>query len=145
MIWTTKPNPSQERTAAEAGFSEHILSMLSSGLGYLKARLELAGIEGKDALLAYGKVAAFVAAAVGLLLFGYVFLWIGIIAVVAHFAHVNWGWITLGIGVLHLLGMAGCVWAAKSKWGTPVFPATLQEFRKDQEWLSSPRQTANRN
>ncbi|MEI6350520.1 MAG: phage holin family protein [Verrucomicrobiota bacterium] len=139
-----KTHPPQERTAADVGLSEHLLSLAGSFTGYLRARLELAGIEGKEALGAYGKVAAFLIGAIGLLLFGYVFLWIGIIAVIAHYSQVPWGWIVLAVGVLHLLGTIACLWGAKAKWGKPLFPATLNEFRKDQEWLSSPQQTASR-
>ena len=142
MIWKSHPH---ERTASEAGLSEHLLSLASSVIGYLQSRLELAGIEGKEAIAAYGKVAGFLAVAIALLLFGYIFLWIGVIALAAHFSHVFWGWISLVIGILHLVGTAGFVWAAIAKWGQPVFPETLKEFRKDQEWLSSPRQTENRN
>jgi len=143
MFSRTQPPPA--RTAAEAGLPEHISSLLASAAGYLRARLELAGIEGREAAASYGKAVAFLAATVGLLLFGYILLWIGVIALVAYFAGVHWGWITLAIGILHVIGAACCALAAKAKWGRPVFPATLQELRKDQEWLSSPKQTANRN
>ena len=142
MFWKTQPP--QERTAADVGLSDHLLSLAGSFTGYLRARLELAGLEGKEALAIYGKVAAFLIGAIGLLLFGYIFLWIGIIALVAYFAQVYWGWIVLAVGILHLFGVAACLWGAKAKWGKPVFPATLNEFRKDQEWLSSPQQIASR-
>jgi len=139
MIWRKQaPEP---QTAAEAGLSEHVLSMLASAAGYIRARLELAGLEGKEAVSVYGKVFALVAAAVTLLLFGYIFLWIGLIAVVAYVASVHWGWITVAVGLLHLIGAGACLWGARAGWGKPVFTATLQEFRKDQEWLSSPKET----
>ena len=140
MFWNTQPP--HQRTAAEAGLSEHLLSVAASVSGYLGARLELAGIEGKEALAAYGKVAAFLAAAIVLLFFGYIFLWIGVIALVAYLAGAHWGWVTLCVGILHLLGTLGFLWAAKSRWGKPVFQSTLKEFRKDQEWLSTPQQAA---
>jgi uncharacterized membrane protein YqjE len=143
MIWATT-HPPRERTAADAGLSEHLLSLGSSLAGYLRARLELAGLEGKEAAVIYGKIAGLVAVALGLLAFGYVFFWIGAIAVIASWANVHWGWITLAIGILHLVGTALCGWAVATMWGKPVFTSTLQEFKKDQEWLSSPKQTASR-
>jgi len=144
MIWATT-QPPRERTAADAGLSEHLLSLGSSLAGYLRARLELAGLEGKEAAAIYGKIAGLVAIALGLLAFGYVFFWIGAVALIAHYAKLPWGWIVLAIGVLHLAGTALCGWAAATLWGKPVFTSTLQEFKKDQEWLSSPKQTASRN
>lgn len=143
MIWSTQPP--ERRTAADAGLPEHLLAFLASATGYLRARMELAGIEGKEAAVVYGKVFAFLAGAIALLLFGYIFLWIGGIAVIALLTGKHWGWITLGVGVLHLLGTAGCLWFVKNNWGDPVFTETMKEFRKDQEWLSSPQQTARRN
>jgi uncharacterized membrane protein YqjE len=136
MFWNTQPP--EERTAPEPGLPEHLLSLLASAAGYFRARTELLGIESKEAVVVYGKIFAFVAGAIALLLFGYIFLWIGLIAVIAQFAAIHWGWITLTVGVVHLIGTALCLWIAASKWGQPVFTATLHEFRKDQEWLSHP-------
>jgi uncharacterized membrane protein YqjE len=143
MFWKTQPP--EERTAADVGLTDHLLSLLASATGYFSARLELLGIEGKEAVVAYGKVFAFVAGAIALLLFGYVFLWIGLIAVIAHFAAIHWGWITLAVALLHFIGTAGCLLGAKAKWGKPVFTATLNELRKDQEWLSHPTRRGNIN
>jgi hypothetical protein len=74
-----------------------------------------------------------------------VFLWIGAVAVIALYSQVNWGWITLGVGVLHIAGTAVFTLIAKAKWGQPVFAATLQEFKKDQEWLKTPKQHVRHN
>lgn len=140
MIWSTQ-SP-ERRTAADTGLPEHLLSLLSSVVAYFSARMELAGLEGKEAAVIYGKIFAFLAIAVGLLLFGYIFLWIGLIVVIAQWVG-YWGWITLGVGVLHLLGTMVCLLLVKAKWGKPVFTETLQEFKKDQEWLNNT--TAKRN
>jgi len=142
MAWTAQPPPSTERTAAEAGLPDHLLALLSSAAGYFRARVELAGLEGREAVLAYGKVAALFAAAALVGGFAYVFLWIGLIAVASYYAGIHWGWVTLAAGLLHLIAAAACLWGARALWGTPVFTETLDQFRKDQQWLASPRQTA---
>lgn len=140
MIW---PRQSTERQSApEAGLPEHFAAFLSSALGYASARMELAGIEGKEAVGIYAKVFAMLALAIGLLLFGYIFLWIGVIVIIAQFFD-YWGWITLGVGVAHVVGTLVFLALARSKWGEPVFTQTLQEFKKDQEWLN--RTTARHN
>lgn len=141
MIWSTQPP--ERRTAADAGLSDHVRAFLSSALGYLRARMELAGLETREAAVVYGKVFALLAAAIGLLLFGYIFLWIGAIAVIALLAGIHWGWITLCVGVLHLAGTGLCLWLVKAGWGKPVFTETIKEFRKDQEWLSNPPERRN--
>ena len=63
-------NPDAE-TASEAGIIEHIRSLLASVAGYFQARLQLAGVESKEALSHYVKVLALVALALAGLLFGY--------------------------------------------------------------------------
>jgi len=141
----SRDTPPREHTADRVGFSEYLLDLLSSTLSYLKARFELAGIEGREALAAYGKVAVLLAGALVVALFGYIFLWIGIVAAIATFADLFWGWIVIGVAILHFIAAAGLAAAAKAKWGSPVFPVTLQEFRKDQEWLTRPQRSESPN
>ena len=129
--------PPKERSAPDAGLSGHLLAFLASLTGYLRARLELAGMEGKEAAATYFKVAALLLAALLFLAFGYAFLWIGLIGLIAAVSPWHWGWWVLGIGVLHLLAVAGCAGVVARLWKKPVFAATLEEFRKDQEWLHS--------
>ena len=135
MMGTTQPP--KERFATDSGLSGHLIALLASLTGYLRARLELAGMEGKEAAATYLKVAALLLVALLFLAFGYAFLWIGVIGLIASFSHVHWGWLVLAVGVLHLLGVAGCLGMVGRLWKKPVFPATLEEFRKDQEWLNS--------
>jgi uncharacterized membrane protein YqjE len=135
MMGTTLPP--NERSATDSGLSRHLLAFLASLSGYFRARLELAGMEGKDAALLLFKVAAFLFIALLFVVFGYAFLWIGLIALIAALSQVPWGWWVLIIGLLHLLGAAGCVWGVGRLWKKPVFAATLEEFRKDQEWLKT--------
>lgn len=123
---------SHERTG---GLPTHLASLLASVAAYLRARFELAGLEGKDAA-GYGlKAVVCLAAALGFIAFGYTFLWIGLIALIALAIQLPWGWIVLGVGMLHLAGAALFVAIAAAQWKKPFFQATLEEFRKDQEWL----------
>lgn len=135
MMGTTLPP--HERSAAEPGLSGHLLAFVASAAGYFRARVELAGIEGKEAAAVYIKMAVLLVVALALVSFGYAFLWIGLIALLAAFTHVYWGWWVLAAGLLHLVAALGCLWAVVTLWKTPVFGATLEEFRKDQEWLNS--------
>lgn len=134
MIGNTPPP--QERPSGDAGLSTHLLSLLASIAAYLRARLELAGLEGADAAKYALKALLFLIAALGLLAFGYAFLWIGLITLVAAFYPSHWGWIVLAVGALHLGGAALFLGGVCSQFKKPFFPATLEEFRKDQEWLN---------
>ena len=128
--------PPQERPVDDAGLSAHLLALLSSGAAYLRARLELAGLEGADAA-AYGiKAVIFLIVALGLLAFGYAFLWIGLITLLAACCPAHWGWIVLAVGALHFVAAAGFFYAVARQCKKPFFQATLEEFKKDQEWLN---------
>jgi len=139
MTQTTQP-PGPE---SPAGLPEHLRRLLASAIGYFGARLELAGIEGRETLGIWGRAAALVALALGLLLFGYLLLILGAVAALAWLTGWHWGWFALGFGFLHLAGAGVCLWLAKLKWSHPVFPMTLAEFRKDQQWLSRPNENPN--
>lgn len=132
----TGTTPPPERPADDAGLSAHLLSLLASIAAYLRARLELAGLEGADAAGCGLKALLFLVVALGLLAFGYAFLWIGIITLIATLCPSHWGWIVVAVGALHLGAAALFLGGACSQWKKPFFRATLEEFRKDQEWLN---------
>ncbi len=136
MFWNRRPEIETPDGPAGPGFSENLRALLASASSYLRARLELAGMEGKEAAATYGRAIAFVLGAAVLLGFGYIFLWIALIALGTYFTGWHWGWITLIAAVLHFIGVAVCLGLAYRNWGAPVFSATLEEFRKDQQWLS---------
>jgi uncharacterized membrane protein YqjE len=118
------------------GLPESIRLWLAAASGYIHSRLELFGLEAKGAAVSYLQIAAFLVCALICLVFGYVFLVIAAVFLVAFLFHWNWGWITLGFGVGHLLLAAACVWMAKVRFSHAGFPSTIAEFKKDKEWLS---------
>lgn len=133
-----EPTSPQERSAGDAGLIEHLRSLAASVAGYLQARIELAGIESKEALGHYVQILVLLVAGAVIAIFGYIFFCIGLVLLIAHFLHVHWMWIILGVGFAHFLLALGCVLFARSRFVAPMFSATLSEFKKDQEWLATP-------
>lgn len=126
--------------AAESGFFARLIGYASSLAAYLRARLALAGLEAKEAVVHYLIIFALAAAAVTAVLFGYFFL---IMAIVFGLAALiggayTWIWLTFVVALVHFGGAAAALWMAKGRFTQPMFGATLNEFRKDQEWLSNP-------
>lgn len=131
-------NESESRPApVSSGMSEQVRTFLSSIAGYFSARLRLATLEGKEAaghvlklLLAAGVALIFV-------VFGWLFLCLGVVFLIATAigGEHSWLWATLGMAVVHLLGATALGFFLKSQIGTPIFPATIEELKKDQEWL----------
>jgi len=118
-----------------SGLTASVTALLGSITGYFRARVELAGIEGKEAASIYLRIAILLVAGLLLFAFGYAFLWIGGVALIASVLTFHWGWLVLGAAVLHLVGLAACACVARRLWKKEVFSATLNEFRKDQQWL----------
>jgi len=118
------------------GLLDHLRELFAAGLEYFQARLALAGIEAKEALLHFGLILALFIAAVTLLLFGYLFLCIALTVLIAQLLGISAGWVILVLALLHFGVAAGSVLFAVSRLKTGVFTATLAELRKDQEWLN---------
>lgn len=131
--------PSGTRVANDAGFFDHLRSFAGTTFEYLGARIELAGLESKEASAHYLKIVALAAAAILAVIFGYIFLWAAIVTIIATLGHVSWMWIMLGCAILHLVAAFICLRIALNRLKVPMFSATLNEFKKDREWLSNPK------
>ena len=126
-------------TATSGGLFAQLAALLAAKLAYLRARFELAAIEGKEALVNYGITLALAMGALVAIVFGYLFLVIALVFLVAWALGGGnaWIWVMLGAGVLHVIGAAGLALVARARLSRPAFAATMDEFKKDQEWLTT--------
>jgi uncharacterized membrane protein YqjE len=115
---------------------DHLRELLSAALQYLQARLSLAGIEAKEALLHFGLIIALFVIAGAVSLLGYLFLCIALTILIAHLLGVSPGWVILALGLLHFIIAAAAILFAVYRLKTAVFAQTLAEFQKDQQWLN---------
>jgi len=122
------------------GLFRNFSALLSGKLSYLRARLQLAGLESKEAAVHYGIILALACVALVTIVFGYLFLVIALVFLVAlAFGGGNaWIWVTFAAALLHFIGAALLLLVAKAKLAQPMFAATLDEFKKDQQWLKTP-------
>jgi uncharacterized membrane protein YqjE len=136
---------SQDPYEPEApGLPESVRLLLASAAGYLHARFQLLGLEFKDAGINYVKIVILLVMSVLFLIFGYIFLVVAAACLVSWAVNGNWGWVTLGFGLGHIVLAGGCLWVAKSRFGVDNFASTIAEFKKDKEWLSQTKTTAPR-
>jgi uncharacterized membrane protein YqjE len=118
------------------GLLDHLRELFAAGLEYLQARLALAGIEAKEALLHFAVIIGLFVVAVGVIVFGYLFLCIALTLLLAQLLGISPGWVILALALLHFAVAAGSVLFAVARLKTGVFTATLAELRKDQQWLN---------
>lgn len=134
------PRSSPDASTAEArGILGELAALLGAKLAYLRARFELASIEGKDALANLAIILALAIGALVVIVFGYFFVVIALVFLIAwaYGGGNAWIWVMIGAGVLHFLIAAGLALVAKVRLDRRMFEATLDEFRKDQEWLTT--------
>ena len=136
------PEPTSEdrRSAEAAGLWGHFSALLAAKLAYLRARLELAGLEGKEAGVHFAIALGLAIGGLVVLIFGYAFLVLAVVFAIAWACGGGnaWIWVLLGAALVHLLGAGALFFAVKYKLAQPFFPATRGEFSKDQAWLTTP-------
>jgi uncharacterized membrane protein YqjE len=135
------PDPKSDdvHRTEDYGLFAHLAGLLSAKLAYLRARLQLAGIEAREATVHYAIILGLAIGALVVVVFGYLFLVIALVFLVAALLGTEhaWIWVLMGAAFLHLLGAAILGWIAKEKLSAPMFTASLNELKKDQEWLKT--------
>ncbi len=132
------PAPTTEEARQAAGLFGHLSALLAAKLAYLKARLELAGIEGKEAAIHLAIILGLAIGAVVVAIFGYFFLVLFAVFLIGlAFGGNAWVWVLLGAALIHLIGAGLLLLIARWRLGMPLFPLTLEELKKDQEWLKT--------
>lgn len=115
---------------------EHARELLAAALEYLHARLTLAGMEAKEALVHFAVIIALAVGAVALIVFGYLFVCVGAAVLIALLLAVSPGWVILALGGIHIAVALCCLLIAFVRLKAAVFTATFAELQKDQEWLT---------
>ena len=121
------------------GFFEHASGWLGTLLAHVRVRVELAGIEGREAAVHYGVLLALAIAGFVCVIFGYLFFCLALVFLIARlFGDENaWIWVSFGMALLHAGAGAGAFFWIRMKISKQVFAATFDELRKDQEWLTA--------
>lgn len=124
---------------------DHLRALAASLAGYLGARLQLAGLESKEAALHYLKILAWLGVAIFGLVFGYVFFVIACVFLISFYCGLSWMWVLFAAGIVHFVVTGIGVLVARAKFTQPMFAATIAEFKKDQTWLTQPGPNARQN
>jgi uncharacterized membrane protein YqjE len=75
--------------------------------------------------------------AASLCVMGYVFLIVSAIVGLAHLAGTSWPWIALIVGLMHFIIALVLLVIARSRITKPMFRDTVDELKKDREWLKN--------
>jgi uncharacterized membrane protein YqjE len=123
--------------AGHAGLLNNLLALASALTSFFESRAALFAKESKTALVQLLVVAACVIAAVMFFAFGYVFVIAGVVFGIARVAQVSWISIALVAAAVHFLLAMILLLIAQAKMKRPLFRATIEELKKDREWLGN--------
>lgn len=129
----------QPAPKASRGLTAELLSLWGSAGRHIQALVELAGIEGREAVALYIRLAIMLGAALVFLVFGYIFALLFVAFLVATIFGVSWLWISLALAILHLIVCILCATHVRTHFRSPIFTATSAELRRDFDALKSKR------
>jgi uncharacterized membrane protein YqjE len=134
---------SSQRTGASKPSSlGSIQDLLACLVRYLELRLQLLGLESREAgfhllILALLFVSVLICFG-GFLIMSVVFL----LYLMMLILHWEWGWSALGLAAVLLLFSIGMAVIFRFRIVKPFFPTTLAEFQKDREWLKHTKKSS---
>ena len=128
------PAPAQSRPRP-TGLIGSLVALASSLADFFESRAALLATESKAALVQFLVAAVCLVAATLFFAFGYIFLLATAVVAIAHMANVSWLWVALGAAGLHFVIALILLLIAGSGIKRPIFRGTMEELKKDREWL----------
>jgi uncharacterized membrane protein YqjE len=122
--------------ASNQSTSDSVKKWVASFLGYLELRLQLLGLESKEAGLHLLVLALLFVGAVVFFAGFLVMLVVFLLYLLTLIFHWGWGWSALACGVVSLLIAIGAGVTLRFRIVKTLFPTTLAEFKRDREWLT---------
>src|SRR3984957_6113419 len=123
------PSPSQAT-------SDSVKKWVASFLAYLELRLQLIGLESKEAGLHLLVLALLFVGAVVFFAGFLVMLVVFLLYLLTLLFHWGWGWSALACGGVSLLLAIAAGLVLRYRIVKPLFPTTLAEFKRDRQWLT---------
>lgn len=127
----------------------HVRGLVQAGLRYIEIRGQLFQIETQEAGSHVSKVASRGILALGCLMVAWLLAMPAVVVLAADYLKPYWPWarweyVALGLAGLHLIFGFLFLLAAKSRWQrVRLFEESLNQFKKDREWVAKNQQPLN--
>ena len=136
-------SPPSRNPAGHSGLLGNALALVSAVVEFFETRLALAAQESKSAAVQILILIGCLVFAGALCVMGYVFLVVSAIVGLAHLAGTSWPWIALIVGLVHFIIALVLLVVARSRITKPMFRETVDELKKDREWLRNLNQSTS--
>jgi uncharacterized membrane protein YqjE len=139
----TSENPPSRNPAGHSGFLDNALALISAVAEFFESRFALVTQESKAAALQLLILVGCVIAALALCLMGYVFLIVSAVVGLAHLLGTSWPVVALVVALVHFIVAGVLLLVARSRITKPMFRDTVDELKKDREWLKTLSQSTS--
>jgi uncharacterized membrane protein YqjE len=136
-------SPSSRNPAGHSGLIDNALGLLSAIVEFFELRFAVLAQESKSAALQLLILVGCVIAALALCLMGYVFLIVSAVVGIAHLLGTPWPVVALVVALVHFIIAGVLLLVARSRITKPMFPDSIDELKKDREWLKTLNQSAS--
>ena len=129
--------------AGHSGLLDNALGIISAVVGFFESRFVLLAQESKSAAVQVLILIGCVIAALALCLMGYVFLIVSAVVGLAHLLGTSWPVVALVVALLHFIIAGVLLVVARSRITKPMFRDSIDELKKDREWLKTLNQSTS--
>ena len=136
-------SPRPRNPAGHSGLLENTLALISSVVAFFESRFVLLAQESKSAAVQVLILVGCVIATLALCLMGYVFLIVSAVVGLAHLLGTSWPVVALVVALLHFIIAGVLLVVAHSRITKPMFRDSIDELKKDREWLKTLNQSTS--
>jgi uncharacterized membrane protein YqjE len=129
--------------AGHSGLLDNALGLVSAVAGFFESRFVLLAQESKSAAVQLLILVGCVIAALALCVMGYVFLIVSAVVGLAHLLGTSWPVVALVVALLHFIVAGVLLLVARSRITKPMFRDSIDELKKDREWLKTLNQSTS--
>jgi uncharacterized membrane protein YqjE len=129
--------------AGHSGLLDNALGLISAVVAFFESRFVLLAQESKSAAVQLLILVACVIAALTLCVMGYVFLIVSAVVGIAHLLGTSWPVVALVVALLHFIIAGLLLLVARSRITKPMFRDSIDELKKDREWLKTLNQSTS--
>jgi uncharacterized membrane protein YqjE len=129
--------------AGHSGLLDSALGLISAVVAFFESRFVLLAQESKSAAVQLLILVGCIIAAMALCVMGYVFLIVSAVVGLAHLLGTSWPVVALVVALLHFIIAGVLLLVARSRITKPMFQDSIDELKKDREWLKTLNQSTS--
>jgi uncharacterized membrane protein YqjE len=136
-------SPPSRNPAGHSGLFDNALALISAVVEFFEIRFAMVAQESKAAAVQMLILVGCVIAALALLVMGYVFLIVSAVVGIAHLLGTSWPVVALVVALVHFIIAGVLLLVARTRITKPMFRDTVDELKKDREWLKTLNQSTS--